>query len=80
MMDLTEFLFLAEEYSKLGGAVQEQLVAIEQGEPKEDQNANALDMVRCFLNQAADLVDGAGDLAEELNEYLDENDFNVLGF
>ena len=80
MMDLELFLELAKSYNGLGWAVQEQLESVVKGEPMEEQNSNALRMIADWLGGACDDVEGAGDLAEELEQYIDAGDFGEDGF
>ena len=79
MMDLELFMELAESYNRLGGAVQGQLQSIMRGEPKEEQNSNALRMIVSWLGGAADDLEGAGELAEQLEKYLDAGDYGEFG-
>jgi hypothetical protein len=73
-VNLTEFLELADEWSGLGWAVQEQLKACEEDnseETFEEQNPNALEMICDFLRKADRAgVEGASQLEEELVAYL----------
>ena len=66
--DLIEF---CDRYAAMGGAVQDQMKAVIDGEFMEDQNANAVKMFARFLRRAADFgVEGAEDYALEAESYL----------
>jgi hypothetical protein len=80
MMDLELFLELAKTYNNLGWSVQEQLESVVRGEPMQEQNSNALAMIASFLGGACDHIEGAGDLAEELEQYIEAGDFGEYGF
>lgn len=72
-MDLETFLQMADEYKALGWSVQGQLAEIADGSPMEDQNPNALKIIKSFL-LSLDMcgIKGADDLAEEIDDYLAE--------
>lgn len=70
MLELERFLELSERYKDLGWAVQEQLAAVLRGEAMEEQNSNALKMIASFLWDASEIIDGAEDMACEIDEYL----------
>lgn len=66
-MDLSAFLRLAKEFSDLGDAVGDQLIAVANGAPIEDQNPNALRMCHRLLKQLDGYeVDGAVELQNEI--------------
>jgi hypothetical protein len=76
-MDSHEFIQLAEAYSNLGWAVQDQLKDVLEGGSLEDQNPNALKMALSFAQQAHQ--SGVHDfdwLIEEIDQYLSHNNAN----
>lgn len=48
-MDMETFLHLAKRYNDLGWAVQDQLVSLDNGDDPEEQNPNALKLIKEFL-------------------------------
>ena len=75
-MDLEAFTYLADDYNRLGGSIQDQLKAILSGEPVEDQNPNAVKYIIGFLqnNELEGAEELADELAEELANVFDENE------
>lgn len=73
-MELTDLLNICKAYSELGSAVTDQLHCVESGEPKEEQNSNALGMIVDFLREVEqyDGMEDAEMLADELDEYLED--------
>lgn len=73
MMTLREFLKIANQWDKMGTAVQSQLQAIVDGQGFEEQNDNALRMIAEFLRYA-DLHDVNDEgLGTEIVEYLEDD-------
>lgn len=74
-MELQDFVSLCQDFSNLGWAVQEQLTDVLDGEELEEQNPNALGMIRDFLKDAVSYAGegalfGAEELADEIDQYL----------
>lgn len=71
-MKIDELIDLCQRYSDLGWAVQEQLVGVIEGEPLEDMNSNALELIRKFLRRCDDAdVSGALAMADGIKDHLD---------
>lgn len=66
-MDFMRFMRLVRKYRDMGWSVQGQLDDVINGEPLEDMNPNALEMIREFV-EAFEKVDGCAD----------EDSFNVI--
>lgn len=72
-MQLTRLVDICDAYARLGGAVQEQLGNILDGEDFEDQNFNALKLIREFFAVAHNVgVEDPTELAKRLDAYLEE--------
>jgi hypothetical protein len=71
-MDLDSFIDLADQYVALGSSVQEQLkVVLEDGEPSDAQNPNALRLVAHFLERASRSdVEDANEVRADIEAYL----------
>jgi len=74
-MTLDDFIRLADEYTSLGGSVQEQLKACIENSDEEtlgEQNSNALLYAADFLSSAASYLedDDADMTADEIRTYL----------
>lgn len=71
-MELTDLLTICKAYQELGGSIQEQLHCIEQGEPAEEQNSNALGYIVGWLREVEEFegMEDAELLADELDKYL----------
>jgi len=70
-MNLNTLLTLCDEYAALGGAIQDQLRAVLNGESMAKQNPDALKYVRRFLISAAsEDVEDSADLADVIQEFL----------
>lgn len=77
-MNVEEFIELAQKYSDMGWAVQEQFRDVLDTGPSDDQNPNALEMIRDFLRDNATNLEDAQDWIDELTHYLeggDDDDF-----
>ena len=73
-MNLYTVMQICDAYARLGGAVQEQLQDVVSGAPVEDQNANALKMIRDFLTDQVSPGDDEDGLSLEVNEIATEID------
>jgi hypothetical protein len=69
-MTLDELLAICQRYSMLGGAVQEQLNAVSDGDPMEDQNPNALVLAADWLRMVRQIAED--DLALDVTDLLAE--------
>ncbi len=70
-IDIGELLDLCERYRDMGWAVQEQLAAVIEGEPIDEQNSNALEMIRKFLRKCDDAgVSDALEIADGIHDHL----------
>jgi len=67
--DMNELTRVLRAWSDLGNAVQEQMLAVLEGEPYEDQNPNALDAGVMVLEQLAEVVND--EVAEALWAEID---------
>ena len=73
-MDVETFVKAARRFSDLGGAVQEQLEAIVDGDPVADQNFNAVRLIQDFFKSLSWIgVEGVDDLIDEIEEAVEEN-------
>jgi hypothetical protein len=71
IMSLETLLDMCKAYSELGWAVQQQLHAVADGEDMEEQNGNAVKMIRSFLSKAASVgVDDADVYVDSVDAYL----------
>lgn len=68
-MDINLIISICKRYNKMGWSVQEQLDQILEGAPLEDQNGNALEMIRRFLDFLPDCLE-AIQLAEQIADFL----------
>ena len=78
-MTLDDFLYLAKQYVDLGWSVQQQLQDVMDGDALDEQNPNALDLIRRFLVTA----DGVGiedevDLRGQIEDHLVESGFQLV--
>lgn len=72
-MKIEDLLDLCQRYSDMGWAVQEQLASVIDGEALEDQNGNALEIIRKFLRKCDDAgVSGALVIADCIQDHLAE--------
>ena len=73
-MDLSELISLCTLYNNLGWAVQEQLDSVMQGEDLNDQNNNALEMIRDFLGDVLEtgIHSGNHSLINDVEEIIDD--------
>ena len=70
-MQLEDFLALAAEWNRLGGAVQKQLQAVVDDESLDAQNVNALTLIEQFLRRdAAPMLDDSEADATARSEYI----------
>ena len=73
-MDLSRFLSLAKLYNDLGWSIQDQLRAVARGSSMSKQNSNALEIIAQFLRCASDDIEGAEELAEDIEQHLKSPD------
>lgn len=66
-MNFHDFVELARKYSAMGWSVQQQMDDVIDGEPLDELNPNALQMIRELVEEF-----------ERLNQYGDEDSFNVI--
>ncbi len=74
-MSIEELLELCQRYNDLGWAVQEQLASVVDGEALEEQNLNALEMIRKFLRKCDDAgIAGALVIADGIKDHLEKQE------
>lgn len=67
MMNFHDFVELARKYAAMGWSVQQQMDDVIDGEPLDELNPNALQMIRELVEEF-----------ERVNQYGDEDSFNVI--
>jgi hypothetical protein len=75
-MDLARLMEICKAYNKLGWAVQDQLHDVLENKNYDDQNRNALELIKDFLNDASDVCEDASTEVSGIIDFLQSDEEN----